>query len=221
VAGGGAEAALAHADDGGPKLWLIHRLLAHRRSHPDAYGPAAGYEPLPVTGAKARTPWPSPAPAACVGLSPGRTADLVVAVNEVVTNSIRHASGRGTIRLWHDGDALVREARDDGRIPRPSGGRTRGSLLHRQVRIPPPSPLPLSPSAWTAAGHEQSERARLGLYGEVTDYDGALPTLMDAIGFQGVPRQLNGRSGGKATPTEEMAVRKESKRRLAPTHCGD
>jgi (1->4)-alpha-D-glucan 1-alpha-D-glucosylmutase len=53
LAGGGAEAAWAHAEDGGPKLWLIHRLLAHRRSHLDVYGPASGYEPLPVTGAKA------------------------------------------------------------------------------------------------------------------------------------------------------------------------
>jgi anti-sigma regulatory factor (Ser/Thr protein kinase) len=63
--------------------------------------------------------------AARVGLIPGRTADLVVAVNEVVTNSIRHASGRGTIRLWHDGDALVCEVRDDGRIRDPLVGRQR------------------------------------------------------------------------------------------------
>ncbi len=60
-----------------------------------------------------------------VGLSPGRTADLVVAVNEVITNTIRHASGRGTIRLWHDGDAVVCEARDDGCIRDPLVGRQR------------------------------------------------------------------------------------------------
>lgn len=60
-----------------------------------------------------------------VGLSPGRTADLVVAVNEVVTNSIRHASGRGTLRLWYDSDSLVCETRDDGCIRDPLVGRQR------------------------------------------------------------------------------------------------
>src|SRR5262249_22820882 len=39
LAGAGPEAALGRVDDGGPKLWLIHRLLGHRRRHPGAYGP--------------------------------------------------------------------------------------------------------------------------------------------------------------------------------------
>jgi (1->4)-alpha-D-glucan 1-alpha-D-glucosylmutase len=47
------EQALARADEGGPKLWLIHRLLAHRRRHPESYGPASGYEPLPAGGTRA------------------------------------------------------------------------------------------------------------------------------------------------------------------------
>ena len=53
LAGAGPEAALARADEGGPKLWLIHRLLGHRRRCPDAYGPGSGYQPLPVSGARA------------------------------------------------------------------------------------------------------------------------------------------------------------------------
>jgi (1->4)-alpha-D-glucan 1-alpha-D-glucosylmutase len=53
LSGGGPEAALARADDGGPKLWLIHRLLQHRRRHPGAYRPDSGYQPLLVTGARA------------------------------------------------------------------------------------------------------------------------------------------------------------------------
>jgi (1->4)-alpha-D-glucan 1-alpha-D-glucosylmutase len=53
LAGAGPEAALARAHDGGPKLWLIHRLLAHRHRCPDAYGPGSGYQALPVTGARA------------------------------------------------------------------------------------------------------------------------------------------------------------------------
>jgi len=51
--GAGPEAALARADEGGPKLWLIHRLLRHRRRQPGAYGPASGYQPLRVAGRKA------------------------------------------------------------------------------------------------------------------------------------------------------------------------
>jgi (1->4)-alpha-D-glucan 1-alpha-D-glucosylmutase len=45
--------ALERAGDGGPKLWLIERVLADRRLRPDAYA-AAEYDPLPVRGAKAR-----------------------------------------------------------------------------------------------------------------------------------------------------------------------
>jgi (1->4)-alpha-D-glucan 1-alpha-D-glucosylmutase len=50
LSGATAEAALARDDDGGPKLWLIHRVLSHRRRNPGVYGPGSGYEPLPVTG---------------------------------------------------------------------------------------------------------------------------------------------------------------------------
>jgi (1->4)-alpha-D-glucan 1-alpha-D-glucosylmutase len=39
-------------DDGGPKLWLIARILRHRRSHPDRYQ-SCRYEPLRVQGTKA------------------------------------------------------------------------------------------------------------------------------------------------------------------------
>ena len=53
LAGAGPQEALARADEGGPKLWLIRRLLDHRRRHPGAYGPGSGYEPLLVSGPKA------------------------------------------------------------------------------------------------------------------------------------------------------------------------
>ncbi len=52
LAGAGPEAALASAADGGPKLWLIHRVLGHRRRHPGAYAPGSGYQPLTVTGSR-------------------------------------------------------------------------------------------------------------------------------------------------------------------------
>jgi len=50
LAGAGPEAALARDADGGPKLWLIHRVLGHRRRHPAVYGPDSGYEPLSSAG---------------------------------------------------------------------------------------------------------------------------------------------------------------------------
>ena len=49
----GPRAALARTRDGGPKLWLIHRLLRHRRDYPAAYAAGSGYEPLSVRGPKA------------------------------------------------------------------------------------------------------------------------------------------------------------------------
>ena len=50
VAEGGSAAALARDEAGGPKIWLIARLLAHRRAHPSCYDRTSGYEPLEVFG---------------------------------------------------------------------------------------------------------------------------------------------------------------------------
>ena len=62
------------------------------------------------------------------GLSPHRTADVLVAVNEVATNSLRHGGGHGEMRLWVSGDAIVCEVRDSGRIGQALVGRMRGPL---------------------------------------------------------------------------------------------
>ena len=48
-----AAAALRLAGEGGAKLWLIHRLLDHRRRRPDAYSADAGYQPLVGRGSRA------------------------------------------------------------------------------------------------------------------------------------------------------------------------
>ncbi|MET0153871.1 MAG: malto-oligosyltrehalose synthase [Candidatus Binatia bacterium] len=53
LSGAGPEVALDKAEEGGPKLWLIHRVLGHRQRHPRAYGPSSRYEPLRASGAKA------------------------------------------------------------------------------------------------------------------------------------------------------------------------
>jgi anti-sigma regulatory factor (Ser/Thr protein kinase) len=57
------------------------------------------------------------------GLDLERTADLVLAVNELGANSVQHANGYGTLFLWTVGDTLLCEVRDDGHITNPLAGR--------------------------------------------------------------------------------------------------
>jgi anti-sigma regulatory factor (Ser/Thr protein kinase) len=45
-----------------------------------------------------------------------RAERLVLAVNELATNSIRHGGGQGTLSIWREPDALVCEIRDHGYI---------------------------------------------------------------------------------------------------------
>jgi anti-sigma regulatory factor (Ser/Thr protein kinase) len=59
------------------------------------------------------------------GLGAERTRDLLVAVNEVATNTVRHGGGRGRLLVWEEPGALVCEVRDDGRIADPLAGRRR------------------------------------------------------------------------------------------------
>jgi anti-sigma regulatory factor (Ser/Thr protein kinase) len=47
------------------------------------------------------------------------TEELVLAVHEVATNSIRHGGGLGMLRLWRTTDALVCEIEDAGYISDP------------------------------------------------------------------------------------------------------
>jgi anti-sigma regulatory factor (Ser/Thr protein kinase) len=63
--------------------------------------------------------------AAAAGLDELRTSDLVLAVHELATNSVRHAGGDGVLRAWIDDEALICEVRDDGRIQHPMAGRQR------------------------------------------------------------------------------------------------
>lgn len=58
-------------------------------------------------------------------LGPARLPDLLVAANELATNSVCHGGGRGTVRVWQEGDGVVCEVRDDGVITEPLVGRRR------------------------------------------------------------------------------------------------
>jgi anti-sigma regulatory factor (Ser/Thr protein kinase) len=57
------------------------------------------------------------------GLSPRRANELVMAVNEVATNSVRYGGGSGTLRMWREGPVLLSEVRDAGVISDPLVGR--------------------------------------------------------------------------------------------------
>lgn len=57
------------------------------------------------------------------GLGRTRANELVLAVNEVVTNSLRHGGGGGVLRLWETGGGVVCEVADSGRITDPLVGR--------------------------------------------------------------------------------------------------
>jgi len=59
------------------------------------------------------------------GLNDDRADDLVLAVHELVSNSIRHAGGRGVVRIWRETDRILCEVEDNGHIDLPLAGRRR------------------------------------------------------------------------------------------------
>jgi anti-sigma regulatory factor (Ser/Thr protein kinase) len=61
--------------------------------------------------------------AAEASLAPSRAEDLVLAVNELATNSLRHGGGTGTLRMWKQDAALLCEVHDSGHITEPLVGR--------------------------------------------------------------------------------------------------
>ncbi len=62
------------------------------------------------------------------GIERRRVPELVLAANEVATNSIRHGGGRGTCRVWREQGTLLCEIRDAGRFGDPLAGRRQPRL---------------------------------------------------------------------------------------------
>ena len=56
------------------------------------------------------------------GLPPHRVVDLVLAVGEATANTVRHAGGTGTLRIWQDDREIVCEVSDPGRMANPRAG---------------------------------------------------------------------------------------------------
>jgi anti-sigma regulatory factor (Ser/Thr protein kinase) len=63
--------------------------------------------------------------AAAAGLRPHRAATVVLAIHELVTNSIRHTGCGGTLRVWTEPGELVCQVEDRGHILDGLAGRRR------------------------------------------------------------------------------------------------
>jgi anti-sigma regulatory factor (Ser/Thr protein kinase) len=72
--------------------------------------------------------------AADFGFSPARTAEFVVAVNELATNAIEHGGGQEALGIWPEGDTLICEVADAGRFDGVLAGRIPPSLAHDHGR---------------------------------------------------------------------------------------
>jgi anti-sigma regulatory factor (Ser/Thr protein kinase) len=65
------------------------------------------------------------------GLTDDQVEDLVLAVNELTTNSVVHGGGLGTLLLWREVGVVVCEVRDSGRLANPMvGRRSPGASAH-------------------------------------------------------------------------------------------
>jgi anti-sigma regulatory factor (Ser/Thr protein kinase) len=69
-----------------------------------------------------------------VGLDEERATNMVLAVNELTSNSIRYGGGKGTLQTWSDRDSLFCEVRDGGTIVDPLVGCVRPSPYQERGR---------------------------------------------------------------------------------------
>jgi serine/threonine-protein kinase RsbW len=49
-----------------------------------------------------------------LGLTPDQAVSLVIAVSELVTNTLQHTSGGGAVRIWAEGDQFACDVIDGG-----------------------------------------------------------------------------------------------------------
>ena len=137
-------------------------LAEMRRSHPEIHGEGGNddYEPDLAGDLFSTDLGPPPAEAAVqpigrgglartrtfvrrsaqsAALAPDRLDDLILAVNEVVTNSLRHGGGRCRVAIWHESGSVICEVRDGGHITDPLVG-----------RLAPPPTAPAGRGLWLA-----------------------------------------------------------------------
>jgi anti-sigma regulatory factor (Ser/Thr protein kinase) len=59
------------------------------------------------------------------GATQDTVADLALAVGELAANTLQHAGGAGTLRIWHTSQEILCQVDDQGRIDDPLAGRLR------------------------------------------------------------------------------------------------
>ena len=65
--------------------------------------------------------------AAALGMAGDRVTNLVIATGEITANTLRHTSAGGTFWVWHTGEEIICQVRDQGWITDPLAGRQRHS----------------------------------------------------------------------------------------------
>jgi hypothetical protein len=99
---------------------------------PDPPGTAAGHDLRPGRLAQFRAF--VRAEAGSGGLSPDRVDDLVLAANEVASNSLMYAGGGAEVRMWVTSDGVVCDIRDGGTITDPLLGRVQPGADEHDAR---------------------------------------------------------------------------------------
>ncbi|HEX6074043.1 MAG TPA: anti-sigma factor RsbA family regulatory protein [Micromonosporaceae bacterium] len=72
--------------------------------------------------------------AAAAGIAPRRVDEIIVAVNELATNTLEHTGDGGTVTVWTETGVLVVQVRDTGHITDPLAGRTVPARLDERGR---------------------------------------------------------------------------------------
>ena len=101
-------------------------------------GPAECEDPLPAPPAGRRDPRLRDQPAAGprpggrataprFGMDAERVTNLVIAAGEITANTLRHTGAGGTFWIWHTGEEIICQVRDQGWITDPLAGRQRHS----------------------------------------------------------------------------------------------
>jgi anti-sigma regulatory factor (Ser/Thr protein kinase) len=68
------------------------------------------------------------------GLTDVQVADLVLVVNEIATNSLRHGGGRGVLRIWHENGSVIAEVSDSGYVSQALVGRVKPTVQRENGR---------------------------------------------------------------------------------------
>ena len=63
--------------------------------------------------------------ATAAGLAGERVDDLILAIDELASNSVRHGGGEGVLRVWEEDGELLCEVHDGGLVGDPMAGRVR------------------------------------------------------------------------------------------------